>query len=271
VIPRVIPVLLLEDGGVVKTVRFKDPRYVGDPINIVRIFNDKQVDELVVLDIQASRRNRAPDVDAVADMAAEAFMPIAYGGGVRDVATATTLIQAGVEKVIVNTAAVEDRPAIAEIANRLGSSTLVASVDARKRGDGDYEVVTHGGTVATKRTVEEHVRDLVDLGAGEVLLTSVDRDGTMAGYDLDLIRSVASVAPTPVVAAGGAGSLADLGAAVAAGASAAAAGSIFVFHGKHRAVLVTYPAYEMRRGLFTQGVDGPAEPASEAISGVSGC
>jgi cyclase len=258
VIPRVIPVLLLEDGGVVKTVRFSDPRYVGDPINIVRIFNDKQVDELVVLDIQASRRNRKPDVDAVADMAAEAFMPIAYGGGVRDVATATTLIQAGVEKVIVNTAAVEEPAAIAEIADRLGSSTLVASVDARTRSDGGHEVVTHGGTVATGLTVEDHVRDLVAAGAGEILLTSVDRDGTMAGYDLDLIRSVANLVPTPLVAAGGAGSLADLGAAVAAGASAAAAGSIFVFHGKHRAVLVTYPSYETRRSLFANSAEGSA-------------
>ena len=262
-IPRVIPVLLLEDGGVVKTVQFKDPRYVGDPINIVRIFNDKQVDELVVLDIQASRRSHAPDVDAVADMAAEAFMPIAYGGGVRDVATATTLIQAGVEKVIVNTAAVEDRHAVAEIADRLGSSTLVASVDARKRGDGGYEVVTHGGTVPTGLAVEDHMRNLVDAGAGEILLTSVDRDGTMAGYDLDLIRSVAKLVPTPVVAAGGAGSLADLGAAIAAGASAAAAGSMFVFHGKYRAVLITYPTYEMRRALFAETSVASAETAGE--------
>jgi cyclase len=251
-IARVIPVLLLEDGGLVKTVRFRDPRYVGDPINAVRIFNEKQVDELVVLDIRATREGRPPDEVAIAEIVSEAFMPVAYGGGVRDVATATRLIQLGVEKVVVNAAAVEDPGGVARIADRLGSSTVVVGIDALARGQGRWEVVTHGATRPTGLDVVAHARAAAELGAGELFLNSIDRDGVMDGYDLDLVRAVSAAVDVPVVSCGGAGSLEDLAAVVGAGASAAAAGSLFVFHGRHRAVLITYPAYAVRANLFSE-------------------
>jgi cyclase len=250
-IPRIIPVLLLEDGGLVKTVRFREPRYVGDPINAVRILNDKQVDELVLLDIRATRDGRPPDWDAVAEITSEAFMPVAYGGGIGDVATATRLIQSGVEKVVVNAAAVERPADIAAIADRLGSSTLVISIDASRRPDGTYEVVTESGTKRAGIDVRAHAESMARLGAGELFLNSIDRDGTMDGYDLELIGSVANDVDIPVVACGGAGSLDDMvGAVREGGAAAAAAGSLFVFHGRHRAVLITYPTYAARAGAF---------------------
>jgi cyclase len=251
-IPRIIPVLLLDDGGLVKTVKFQAPRYVGDPINAVRIFNEKQVDELIVLDIRASRDGRPPDEPAIAEIVSEAFMPVGYGGGVGDVATATRLIQLGVEKVVVNTAAVERPDDVARIADRLGRSTLVISVDAGARRDGTYEVLVRGGTRRTGIDVRRHVDAAAAIGAGELFLNSVDRDGTMEGYDLNLVRTVTERVDIPVVACGGAGSTDDLVAAVRdGGAAAAAAGSLFVFHGRHRAVLITYPSYEARAALFT--------------------
>ncbi len=256
-IPRVIPVLLLSDGGVVKTVRFREPRYVGDPINAVRIFNDKQTDELVLLDIDATRAGRAPDFSAIETIASEAFMPVGYGGGVRDLETARRLIQQGVEKVIVNTAAVEDSQVVARIADHLGSSTIVLSIDAIARPDGTWEVATRGGTQRTGLDVRAQAEVAQALGAGELIVNSVDRDGTMDGYDLALIRTVASSVDIPVVACGGAGSLGDLAQAIEAGAAAAAAGSLFVFHGRHRAVLITYPSYEVRWELFTAAPNGP--------------
>jgi cyclase len=248
-IPRVIPVLLLSDGGLVKTVRFRDPRYVGDPINAVRIFNDKQTDELVILDIDATRERRPPDFESLERIASEAFMPVGYGGGVTDLATATRLIQVGVEKVIVNSAAWEDPPSIRQIADRLGSSTLVISIDAERVPSG-WEVVTRSASKRTGIDVRAHAEAAQAIGAGELIINSVDRDGTMEGYDLNLIRAVAGAVDVPVVACGGAGSLAHLSQAVEAGASAAAAGSLFVFHGRHRAVLITYPSYETRAELF---------------------
>jgi cyclase len=253
-IPRVIPCLLLGGAGLVKTVHFRDPRYVGDPINAVRIFNDKQADEIVILDIRATAEGRGPNLEAVAEIASEAFMPLAYGGGVADLQTAVRLIQLGVEKVIVNTAAVESERLVADISDHLGSSTLVVSIDAARRADGTFEVMTRAGTRASGRDVVAHAREMARLGAGELFLTSIDQDGMMTGYDLELIRQVASAVPIPVVACGGAGSTADLVTAVrAAGAAAVAAGSLFVFHGRHRAVLITYPSYVVRCQLFADG------------------
>lgn len=258
-IPRVIPILLLSHGGLVKTVRFREPRYVGDPINAVRIFNDKQTDELVILDIDATRVGRSPDFGAIEEIASEAFMPVGYGGGVRDLQTATRLIQLGVEKVIVNSAAVEDPDGVGRIADRLGSSTLVLSIDAAARPNGTWEVVIRGGSERTGRDVRAQAESAQALGAGELILNSVDRDGTMEGYDLDLIRVVSGAVDIPVVGCGGAGALEDLVQAVDAGAAAAAAGSLFVFHGRHRAVLITYPSYDVRAGLF--GMERSTGPA----------
>jgi cyclase len=255
-IPRVIPVLLMSDGGLVKPVRFREPRYVGDPINAVRIFNDKQTDELVLLDIDATRAGRPPDFGAIEEIASEAFMPVGYGGGIRDLETARRLIQLGVEKVVVNTAAIEDSAAVAAIADHLGSSTLVISIDAARRPDGTAEVVTRGGTMRTGLDVRAQAEASQALGAGELIVNAVDRDGTMEGYDLPLIQLVADVVDIPVVACGGAGALSDLPLAVGAGASAAAAGSLFVFHGRHRAVLITYPPKRARADLLEAGRTG---------------
>jgi cyclase len=250
-IPRVIPCLLLGEAGLVKTVSFREPRYVGDPINAVRIFNDKQADEIAVLDIRATVEGRGPNLDSIGEIVSEAFMPVAYGGGVADLETAVRLIQIGVEKVIVNTAAVEDERLVGAISDRLGSSTLVVSIDAVRRPDGSYEVVTCAGTRATGRDVRAHAEEMARRGAGELFLTSVDRDGTMVGYDVELVRQVASAVPIPVIACGGAGSVDDFVTAIRdGGAAAVAAGSLFVFHGRHRAVLITYPSYETRSALF---------------------
>jgi cyclase len=243
--------LLLTEGRLVKTTRFRDPRYVGDPINAVRIFNDKQVDELVVLDIDATIRGREPDYAAIERIASEAFMPIAYGGGIATAEVASRIIQLGVEKVVVNSAAFHRPQVLSEIAARLGSSTLVVSIDAISRGDGSHEVVTRSATQTTGYEVREFATAMVRAGAGEVFLTSVDRDGTRKGYDLELITRVAGAVEVPVVACGGAGSVEDLALAVhEAGAAAAAAGSLFLFHGPHQAVLITYPSYERRASLF---------------------
>jgi cyclase len=258
VIPRIIPVLLLEDGGLVKTVGFRDARYVGDPINTVRIFNDKQVDEIVLLDIGATLAGREPDAAAIEEIASEAFMPLGYGGGVRDLGTATRLIQLGVEKVIVNSAATERQGLIREIADHLGSSTIVVSIDAARQAHGGYEVRSHGGTRPTGLDARTHAQAMAAAGAGELILQSIDRDGAMVGYDLELIRQVAGAVDIPVVACGGAGSLEDMVAAIrSGGAAAAAAGSMFVFHGKRSAVLVTYPTYERRVAAFSAAVARP--------------
>jgi cyclase len=250
VIPRVLPVLLLEDGGLVKTVRFADPRYVGDPINAVRIFNEKQTDELALLDIRATVEGRPPDLAAIEEIAGEAFMPLAYGGGVRDVRAATQLIQVGVEKVVVNALTVEDPDEVRRMTDRLGASTIVAGIDAVAT-EGRYVVTTRNASHRPGLDVRTHAEAVEQLGVGEIFLNAVHRDGTMEGYDLELIRQVTSAVGVPVVACGGAGSLDDLAEAVLdGGAAAAAAGSLFVFYGRHRAVLITYPTYAQRVALF---------------------
>ncbi len=239
---RVIPCLLWRDGGLCKTVRFRDPTYVGDPINTARIFNDKEVDELVVLDISATVEGRGPSLRAVADIADECFAPLCYGGGLRSVKDIHDVLAVGVEKVALNAVAVEAPEVVGEAASRFGTQSIVVSIDCRSNGGAGYEVVTHGAARATGIDPVEHARAMEGRGAGEILLTSVDREGTGQGYDVSLIRRVAEAVNVPVIAHGGAGSVAHLAAAVRdGGASAVAAGSLFVFVGPYRAVLVTYP------------------------------
>lgn len=239
---RVIPCLLLRGHGLVKTRKFKDPVYVGDPVNAVRIFSDKEVDELVVLDIEASKLGKEPDYELIAEIAGECFMPVAYGGGVRTLEQVRRLIRSGVEKVVINSAAVESTQVITDAAKVFGSQAVVAAIDVKRTLLGGYKVMAKAATVETRLKLDDHVQALVQAGAGEIFLNSVDRDGTMAGYDLDLIRSVAAKTTVPLVACGGAGDVEHLRAAVRqGGASAVCAGSMFVFHGKHRAVLINYP------------------------------
>lgn len=247
---RVIPCLLLRGNGLVKTRKFKDAVYVGDPVNAVRIFSDKEADEIVILDIDASREGREPNYELIAEMAGEAFMPVAYGGGVRSLEQIRRLIRSGVEKVVINTLATESTDTIRAAVDVFGSQAVVGAVDVRRKLFGGYAVMAKSATVETKLNLQQHIQSLVQAGVGELLINDVERDGAMTGYDLALVRSVAQ-APVPVVVCGGAGSIEHLRQAVhEGGASAVAAGSMFVFHGKHRAVLINYPKAVELEAIF---------------------
>lgn len=250
--PRAIPCLSLSGDGLVKTVRFDQPRYIGDPINAVKLFNDLEADELLLLDIGAAKHGRAPDFDRIAEIVSEAFMPVGYGGGVSSVEQARRLFTLGIEKVVVTTAAADDSRLVGRMAAQFGSQSVVGGIDVRRDWFNKPRVTARSGTRKTKLDVVAYARQLEGQGAGEILLTSVDRDGTSEGYDLDLIREVASAVSVPVVACGGAGRLDDLAAAVRAGASAAAAGSLFVYSGARQAVLINYPSASELSLLFAK-------------------
>jgi cyclase len=248
---RVIPTLLLRGAGLVKTRAFKDPRYVGDPINAVRIFNDKEVDELLLLDITATREGREPPFAMISDVASECFMPLAYGGGIVSVEQARRIMKLGVEKVVLNSVAWNKPEILREASREFGAQAVVVSMDVRRKIFGRYEVFVENGSRGTGQEPADYARRMQDLGAGEILLNAIDRDGTMRGYDLELIASVAAAVRVPLIAAGGAGKVDDFAAAVRdGGADAVAAGAMFVFHGPHRAVLITYPPHaELERLL----------------------
>lgn len=241
--PRIIPCLLVHDGGLVKTVGFKDPKYVGDPINAVKIFNEKEADELVVLDIDATANNAEPDFKLIARLAAECRMPLCYGGGVRTVQQAKKIIGLGVEKVAISAAALADPTLITRIADEIGSQSVVVVLDVKKRLLGkDYDVFTHNGRKNTKRSVLEVALDAQKRGAGEIVVNSIEHDGRMKGYDLGLAQQLRQALRVPMTMLGGAGSLADIGSLVqACGVVGASAGSLFVFKGAYRAVLINYP------------------------------
>ncbi|MBE0681191.1 MAG: imidazole glycerol phosphate synthase subunit HisF [Anaerolineales bacterium] len=241
--PRVIPALLLKGQGLVKTVKFKDPKYLGDPINVVRIFNDKEVDEIVLLDITATPQNRGPQFEVLKDIASEVFIPLAYGGGIRSMEDVRTLLGIGIEKLIMNTSAVENPSLIRDTADHAGSQAVVVSMDVKKNFLGKYEVFTRCGQKKTGLDPVKHAMEVEKMGAGEILLNSIDCDGMMQGYDIELVRSVADAVKVPVVACGGAGNLAHVAEVIQQGhASAAAAGSMFVFQGPLRGVLISYPS-----------------------------
>jgi cyclase len=247
---RVIPVLLLKNAGLYKTRKFRDEAYIGDPINAVRIFNEKEVDELAFLSIEAARSGSDPDLEVLKNIAGECFMPLAYGGGVKSSEMVSEILAIGIEKIIINSAAWTDPTLIPRLAEHFGSSTIVGSIDVKRSWTGREQVMIHGGQEKVRSTPEEWARELEHRGVGEIMINAIDRDGEMIGYDLDLVRRVASAVSVPVIAAGGASSVDDLRAAVKdAGASAAAAGALFVFQGKHRAVLITYPSTAEREGL----------------------
>ncbi len=248
--PRVIPALLLKGQGLVKTVKFKDPKYLGDPINIVRIFNDKEVDELIFLDITATNEKRRPPFEMLGKITSECFMPLGYGGGIRTLEDVRQLLGLGVEKVILNTAAVEIPQLVAEAAAYAGSQAVVISMDVKRSLLGKYEVFTHSGTKGSGLDPVRHAQEMEKRGAGELFVNSIDRDGMMQGYDLDLIRRVAEAVGIPVIACGGAGNIEHLAEAIRAGASAAAAGSMFVFQGPLRGVLISYPSQEELRRVL---------------------
>ncbi|MCB1856787.1 MAG: imidazole glycerol phosphate synthase subunit HisF [Gammaproteobacteria bacterium] len=239
---RVIPCLLFQGHGLVKTIRFKNPKYVGDPVNAVRIFNEKEVDELIFLDIEASPARRGPDFNVIGEIASECFMPLTYGGGIRTIDDMRQVFALGVEKICLNTAAFTNPKLIEEAVRRFGSQSVLVSLDVRKGLFGGYQTYYYSGSKKTGMDPVAAAVKLEQLGVGELIVNSIDRDGTMSGYDLGLLSSVSSAVGIPVIALGGAGSIDHFSGAVnQAGVSAVAAGSFFVFHGKHRAVLISYP------------------------------
>lgn len=238
---RVIPLLLIRKGGLVKSVQFKDYKYVGDPINAVKIFNEKEVDEIVILDISATAEKRPPDIRQVKEIASEAFMPLGYGGGISKLDEIKELITAGVEKVIINTAAFNNPQLISDGAKYIGSQSMVVSIDVKKNMWGKYKVFVQNGSKNTGLDPVEFASQMENAGAGELFLNSIERDGTFSGYDKELIKAVSSKVNIPVVAIGGAASIDDFALAVQNGASAVSAGSMFVFQQPHRAVLISYP------------------------------
>ena len=248
---RVIPCLLVSQGGLVKTRQFKQPIYVGDPINAVRIFNDKEVDELMVLDIDASKEGRGPNFELVEELAGECFMPLCYGGGIRTADEARQLFSLGVEKVSLQSAVLRDPSIVREIADRSGEQSVVVSIDVKRGRDGRLQAYSAAGISLPATDWRELMKRALEMGAGEIVLNSVDRDGTLSGYDLELIAEASPLSRAPIIALGGAGSPDDFRAAVDAGASAVAAGAYFVFYGPHRAVLITYPTPGELRALWS--------------------
>lgn len=257
--PRIIPCLLVHKRGLVKTVGFATPKYVGDPLNAVRIFNEKEVDELVVLDIDASATGAEPDYTMIRQLAAECRMPLCYGGGVRSPEQAQRILQLGVEKVAVSSALVADPSLATRIAREIGGQSVVAVLDVRARGKGRYEVFTVNGTAASGRDPFAFAAELEERGVGEILVNSIDRDGAMKGYDLDLVAGMREAVTLPLTVLGGAGSQADLAALIARyGIIGVAAGSLFVFKGVYRAVLINYPNRAEKDRIVGRPSRGPA-------------
>jgi cyclase len=254
--PRLIPCLLVKSGGLVKTVNFAGPKYVGDPINAVRIFNEKEVDELVVLDIDATAGNREPDYKMIASLAAECRMPLCYGGGVKTVEQIQKIISLGVEKVALSNAAVRTPDIVLAAAGKVGRQSIVVVMDVKKSGPfRRYEVFTHNGTRGTGIGPVELAKRVEALGAGEVVVNSIERDGEMKGYDVDLIARVREEISVPMTALGGAGSLEDIVDLVRRfGTIGAAAGSLFVFKGVYRAVLINYPSRTEKDALVARAL-----------------
>ena len=241
--PRIIPCLLVKDGGLVKTIRFETPKYIGDPINAVRIFNEKEVDELIVLDIDATTENREPDYSMIEHLAEECRMPLCYGGGVKTVEQVQKIIEVGVEKVAISSAALENPALVKEASECVGSQSVVVVLDVKKRGlRNKYEVFLHNGRKATGYVPEDLAMQMERLGAGEIVLNSIDHDGVMKGYDFTLVDKIRESINVPLTVLGGGGSLQDIGQLIHRyGAIGCAAGSLFVFKGAYRAVLINYP------------------------------
>jgi cyclase len=249
--PRIIPCLLVHDKGLVKTVQFKNSKYVGDPINAVRIFNEKEVDEIMIVDIDATADNREPDYQMIENLAAECRMPLCYGGGVKTVEQAQRIFSLGVEKVAISSEAVNNPDLITAIGDRVGSQSIVVVLDIKKGKKGNYEIWTHNGTKNTGKDAVEFSKLVESLGAGEIVINSIDNDGMMKGYDLVLVDQIRSVVHIPLTVLGGAGKIEDIGELINRfGIIGASAGSLFVFKGVFRAVLISYPDHALKSLLL---------------------
>ncbi len=249
-IPRIIPILQISHRDVVKTKKFKRPTYIGDPINSVRIFNEKQVDELFILDITATKEAKNPDYKLIEELAGECFMPLAYGGGISTIAEAQQIFALGVEKICLQSAAINEPELVRRLADRFGSQSIVVSVDVKNHWLHGYRPYFASQDKTLALPLEDWLSKIVSAGAGEILLNSVERDGTLTGPDLTLIKAASNVTPIPITAVGGIAELQDFRSAIDSGASAVAAGSFFIFYGPHRAVLITYPSYEELKKIF---------------------
>ncbi len=249
--PRIIPCLLVHEKGLVKTVNFKNPKYVGDPINAVRIFNEKQVDELTVLDIDATTEGREPDYKMIENLASECRMPLCYGGGVSTPEQAQRIFSLGVEKIAFSASVIKNPELITKIAERVGSQSVVVVLDVKRKLLGGYEVYTHNGKKGTGINPIEFAKKLEVLGAGEIVINSIDNDGVMKGYDINLIDKIRDVTSLPLTVLGGAGNLDDIGSLINKfGIIGASAGSLFVFKGVYKAVLINYPTPEEKDNLI---------------------
>ena len=251
---RIIPCLLVHKKGLVKTVNFKDPKYVGDPINAVKIFNEKEVDELIVLDIDATVENRTPNYDLIKNLATECRMPFCYGGGITTVEQAKKIIELGAEKLAISSSAIYNPGLIKDIGMAVGVQSVVVVIDVRKRNmfaGGGYEIYTSNGEIKAKIKLNDFINQLNEIGVGEIVINSIDNDGSMKGYDLSLISMIRDLTNFPITALGGAGTLEDIKNLISKfkiiGVSA---GSLFVFKGKYKAVLINYPNKEEKLRLF---------------------
>lgn len=251
--PRIIPSLLVHQKGLVKTVSFKNPKYVGDPINAVRIFNEKQVDELAIFDIDATVENREPDYKMIENIATQCRMPLCYGGGIKTVEQAQRIFSLGVEKIALSSAAIENPTLLTQIANSVGSQSVVVVMDVKKKLLGNYEVYTHNGKKTTGKSPIELAQYFESLGIGEIIINSIDNDGQMKGYDFKIIDKVREKITLPMTILGGAGSIDDIALAIHKhGIIGVAAGSLFVFKGIYKAVLINYPNPETKESIIQE-------------------
>jgi len=249
--PRIIPSLLLHDKGLVKTVNFKSPKYVGDPINAVRIFNEKEVDELVFFDIDASVLNQEPDYSLIEKLANQSRMPLCYGGGVKTVEQAQRIFSLGIEKIALSSSIIENPQLVTQIAERVGSQSVIVVLDVKKKLLNGYEIYTHNGKKATGINPIKFAKEIEILGAGEIIINSIDQDGVMKGYDMNLIDKIAESISIPLTVLGGAGSLSDIEKVIQKhGVIGVAAGSLFVFKGPYKAVLINYPLQKEKNKIF---------------------
>tara|TARA_Y100000817_G_C16843568_1_gene539081 strand:+ start:83 stop:865 length:783 start_codon:yes stop_codon:yes gene_type:complete len=255
--PRIIPCLLIENKGLVKTVQFSSPKYVGDPLNAVKIFNEKSVDELIVLDIQSTTKNREPNYKMIANIALECRMPLCYGGGIKTKKQALKIFKLGVEKIAISSAAIDNPKIISEIANIVGNQSVVIVIDVKKRRYSDkYEIFTHNGRKKSSRDPIDFAKQAEQLGCGELVINSIENDGLMNGYDRKIINKIRNAISIPMTVLGGAGKLDDIGKIIKEhGIIGVAAGSLFVFKGKYKAVLINYPNEIEKEKLIDKYLD----------------
>ena len=239
---RVIPVLTIIGDKLVKTVKFRSPNYIGDPINAVKIFNDKEVDEVVLLDIRATENGSEPNYNKIEEICSEAFMPFAYGGGIKTIEQVDLLFKLGIEKVVLNSVLHSNLKLVNTISTKYGAQSVVASIDIKKNIFGKYQAYAVSGKEKIKSDLNHYIKTILTAGVGELFINSIDRDGTYLGYDLELIKKIAPISTVPIVASGGAKSLADFSNALKSGASAVAAGSLFVYRGTQKGIMINYPS-----------------------------